>query len=132
MWVMFNDAFLSIVDKDAAYHGGSGPCGQHLTVRARVRGDIEKVFPAAMVKEGGGTDYAFRAIIHREVVAQALADRVMGLGYSNFKGSVADKDRHDTYMKIWDVMFAWQGRLFRKVAVASRKRTPLGNKELPF
>jgi NAD(P)-dependent dehydrogenase (short-subunit alcohol dehydrogenase family) len=64
MWIFLKDSFLSIVDK-----GGDGTT---LLVRARKRGDIENVFPNAKVVEGGGTDYGFRARIHREEVAQAI------------------------------------------------------------
>lgn len=96
MWWFANDSFLSIVqktdDKDK------------LTVRARVKGDIEAVFPDAKVVEGAGTDYRFRAKIPRAQVAKAMFDRVMALDYSNFKSSVIDPKRHDVYMQVWDIM----------------------------
>lgn len=53
MWIFLNDSFLSIVQKPGDR--------DHITVRARLRGDIEAVFPDAAVIEGAGTDYRFRA-----------------------------------------------------------------------
>lgn len=101
MWVFLRDSFLSIVDK-------GDDTGQTLLVRARKAGDIEAVFPDAEVIEGGGTDYAFRARIDREQVAQAMADQVRGIQYGNFKGAVRDHDRHDAYMDTWQSMLRFQ------------------------
>jgi hypothetical protein len=42
-------------------------------VRARVRGDIEKLFPDAKVTTNAGTDYRFRGILARAVVASKMA-----------------------------------------------------------
>ena len=100
MWLFFNDAMLSIVQKPDDE--------ETLTVRARIKGDIESAFPDAKVVKGAGTDYQFRAKIPREVVAKAMFDRVMALDYGNFKSSVKDKKRHDTYMDVWDVMYRYQ------------------------
>ncbi len=100
MWLFFSDAMLSIVqkpdDKDT------------LTVRARIKGDIEALFPDAKVVEGAGTDYCFRAKVPREVVAKAMLDRVMELSYGNFKSSVKDRQRHGAYMDVWQAMYAYQ------------------------
>lgn len=96
MWLMFNDAFLSIVDK-AKQKG----C---LMVRARRPGDIERVFPGAKVAESFGTDYRYRAEIPRPIVANAVAARVLGIDYDNFKGSTKDKPLHDAYMRVWSNM----------------------------
>ena len=101
MWVFLSNSFLSIVDK-------GDPSGATLLVRARQRGDIEAVFPDAKVIEGGGTDYAFRARVDRERVAQAMADQVRGVTYTNFKASVKDDARHDAYMDTWQAMMRLQ------------------------
>lgn len=100
MWMFFSDSFLSIVQKP----------GDHdvLTVRARIKGDIEAVFPGAEVIEGAGTDYMFRARIPREEVAKAIMGRVLALNASNFKDSVKNKKRHDAYMDVWNVMYRYQ------------------------
>lgn len=78
MWIFLCDSFLSIVDRGA-------PSGQTLLVRARRRGDIERVFPGAAVVENAGTDYAFRARIDREQVALTMAEQVSEIRYPNFK-----------------------------------------------
>jgi hypothetical protein len=96
MWLCLNNAFLSIVDK-----AKTPGC---LVVRARVPGHIEAVFPDASITEATGTDYLFRAEIKREDVAQAVAAQVMGIDYSNFKGSTKDRRLHDAYMDVWGAM----------------------------
>lgn len=101
MWVFLRDSFLSIVDK-------GDPTGSTLLVRARKAGDIEAVFPDAEVIDGGGTDYAFRARVDRELVAQAMADQVRAVTYPNFKGAVRNRDRHDAYMDVWSAMMRFQ------------------------
>lgn len=101
MWIFLPKSFLSIVDK-------GDPSGRTLLVRARKAGDIEAVFPDAIVIEGGGTDYAFRARIDREQVAQALADQARAVTYPNFKATVKDDERHLAYMHVWDAMSSYQ------------------------
>lgn len=101
MWVFLRDSYLSIVDK-------GDDSGRTLLVRARKAGDIEAVFPDAEVIEGGGTDYAFRARVDRELVAQAMADQVRAVTYPNFKGAVRNRDRHDAYMDVWGAMMRFQ------------------------
>lgn len=102
MWIFLSDAMLSIVEKP-----GDAKAGM-LTVRGRIKGDIEKVFPEAKVTVGGGTDYRFRATITREKVVQAMHDQVMGVSYSNFKSTVMDRGRHDAYLRVWQAMFTFQ------------------------
>lgn len=110
MWIVMNDAYLSIVDKAYGF-------GELLSVRARVKGDIEKVFPDAKVFESAKTDYRFRAMISRKEVAAKIADRIENIRYPNFKDSVVENWRHDAYAEIWGVMFQVQyertGRAFR-------------------
>jgi hypothetical protein len=102
MWIFLSDTMLSVVEKpDDRKHGT-------LTVRARVAGDIEKVFPDAKVEADKGTDYRFRARIPREAVAKAMHDAVMGIGYSNFKAQVKDRARHDAYLRCWSAIYALQ------------------------
>lgn len=100
MWIALNDSFLSIVDK--------AKDKDFLVVRARRLGDIESVFPDAEVQIGGGTDYKYRALVPRREVAQEIAERIVDIRYSNFKSSVKDRARHDTYMKIWSAMYDFQ------------------------
>ena len=102
MWIFLNNAFLSIVDK-----WGDGTT---LLVRARRSGDIERAFPEAKVERTPGNDYRFRARLGREEVAAALAEAVKAITYGNFKGSVKERDRHDAYMGVWEVMHQYQTR----------------------
>jgi hypothetical protein len=101
MWVFLSDSFLSIVDK-------GDPSGKTLLVRARRNGDIERAFPNAEVVIGRGTDYRYRARIDRSMVAKKLADSVLELDYENFKNTVMEHDRHDTYLQVWRAMFSYQ------------------------
>ena len=101
MWIFLSDSYLSIVDK-------GDPSGASLLVRARKKGDIEAIFPSAEVIEGGGTDYRYRARIEREEVAAAIAEQVRGIQYTNFKGAVKERERHDAYMETWQAMMRFQ------------------------
>lgn len=99
MWIMLNDAFLSIVSKDCPRD-----C---LLVRARRPGDIEKVFLTGTqieVTRETGTDYLFRAVIPRKEVETAIAAEVRRIIYGNFKDSVQDDELHDAYMRVWAAM----------------------------
>lgn len=96
MWLCLSDAFLSIVDKDCQ--------PDELLVRARRDGDIERVFPGAKVEVTLSNDYRCRAKIKRADIAAAMAQRVMDMGYSNFKGSVKDENLHDVYMGVWSTI----------------------------
>lgn len=100
MWIFLNDAFLSIVDK-----GGDGST---LLVRARRQGELEQIFPGSQVQETPGNDYRFRARIPRDQVASAMASAIESIGYPNFKGSVHDQLRHETYLGVWEVMHRYQ------------------------
>lgn len=96
MWICLSDAFLSIVHKDCAE--------DELLVRARRPGDIEKVFPAAIVRKTVGNDYLFRAVVKRSEVGEALTKLAMSADYDNFKNTVRDNKLHSAYNRIWHVM----------------------------
>lgn len=100
MWLMLNDAFLSIVSKDCPRSS--------LLVRARRKGDIEKIFPDATVKRSTTTDYLFRAVVPRDQVEQAIVGEVRRINYGNFKDSVTDKPLHDAYLRCWTAMASLQ------------------------
>lgn len=102
MWIFLPNSFLSIVQKPGDT--------DTLTVRARIQGDIEAVFPQAKVEPNKGTDYKYRARVPRQAVAQVMHDQVMGLHWSNFKGAVKNRKRHDAYMNVWSAMHAAQDR----------------------
>lgn len=105
MWLCLNDCFLSIVSKDCAR--------DELLVRARRKGDIEKVFPEAAVRRDARADYLFRAVVKRREIANALAGEVQRIAYGNFKDSVDDGNAagrrlHDAYMRVWSAMATLQ------------------------
>lgn len=105
VWLMLNDAFFSLVAKDCAR--------DELLVRARRKGDIEKVFPEAKVRRDDGTDYLYRAPIKRDVIAKAMAGEVARINYPNFKDSVTDDRLHNAYLRVWTAMASLQpGGLF--------------------
>lgn len=113
MWIMTKTGFISVVqkpdDKDT------------LTVRSRVKGQIESLFPNAKVSTGKGTDYLYRAKIDRTDVATVIYDQIMGLNYSNFKGAVKDNELHDAYIGCWSVMMRYQTKMAPKPR--SRQKT---------
>ena len=102
MWIFLNNAFLSIVDK-----GGDGTT---LLVRARRKGDIERLFPEALVERTPRNDYRYRARIDRDTVAQTIAESLRAITYGNFKDTVEEADRHDAYMGVWQIMHRYQQR----------------------
>jgi hypothetical protein len=102
MWIFLPKSFISVVQKPGDT--------DVLTVRARIKGDIESVFAQAKVEMNQGTDYKYRARVPRDEVAQVLHDQVMNLSWSNFKGAVKAKKRHDAYMNVWSAMYAVQDR----------------------
>lgn len=96
MWIMLNDCFFSIVNKDCAR--------DELMVRARRPGDIEKLFPEAKVTEYTASDYHYRAAVKRDAIGAALVGELGRVTYSNFKNSVDDRPLHDAYLKVWSAM----------------------------
>lgn len=102
MWIFLPNSFISVVQKPVDT--------DTLTVRARISGDIESVFPYAHVEQDKGTDYKYRARVPRDDVAKALHDQVMRLSWNNFKGAVKDVKRHDAYMGVWRAMYTAQDR----------------------
>jgi hypothetical protein len=112
MWICLNDAFLSIVDEKAAATRRTNTdqsMDDVLLVRARIKGDIERVFgPDVRVQRTPNRDYMYRAHVSREDVAHALMAEVFQLDYGNFKDSVREDDRHSAYAAIWGIMYRLQ------------------------
>lgn len=102
MWVYLNNAFLSIVAHRTK--------PEFLLVRARLKGDIERVFPGAAVSESAHNDYRFRAEVRRAEVGRVFGEKFSSLQYDNFKHSVDEQDRHDAYVKAWEAMANLQRR----------------------
>jgi len=100
MWIYLNNAFLSIV-KD---RGNTG----NLSVRARVKGDLEAVFPGASVNHAPEADYAYRTSLASVIVENAISECIRFIDYDNFKASVKHRDRHDAYLRCWLAMQDFQ------------------------
>lgn len=107
MWIMANNAFVSIVqhrDKPDT-----------LIVRARVEGDVERFFGwkagDARVITTPAADYRFRAQVYREVVEHAMLRAARRVTYPNFKDSVATAWRKAISMRIWSI---WHGEQVRR------------------
>lgn len=100
MWIFTSKSYISVVQKPGDT--------DLLTVRARIKGDIENMFPDARVEANKGTDYKYRAKVPRLMVATAMHDQVTALNYSNFKNTVKDKKRHSAYMDVWSAMYRAQ------------------------
>lgn len=98
MWILLPDSFLSIVADS------TNPNRTQLLVRARRPGDIEKVFPGAMVFSIPNSDYAFRTWISRQKVSEALAYHVNQMTYGNFKNSIADPIYHHAAERVWEAL----------------------------
>ena len=96
MWLLLNDCCFSFCFKDCAR--------DELLVRARRKGDIEKVFPTAKVRRNAKADYLYRARVKKAAVKEALAGEVDRVTYPNFKASVADPKLHGAYMRVWSAL----------------------------
>jgi hypothetical protein len=98
MWIFLNDAFLSIVSHTER--------PDHLHVRARLPGDIERTFPSAAVTETPTADYRYRTDVPRAEVARVLADRAASIDYPNFKASIgaSERERQRACGEVWGVM----------------------------
>lgn len=95
MWVYLKSAFLSIVaDRDAE---------ERLLVRARIKGDIERVFPDAQTSHTPKADYHYRASVSRLAVADTLREAALAIDYPNFKARVGADDlaRERLYAGVW-------------------------------
>lgn len=100
MWVMLYDSFFSIVKKDCE--------PDELMVRARRRGDIEKLWPDARVTTYTKSDYMFRAAIKTVDVVAKMALEIEDIDYANFKDTVRDVPLHNAYLRIWHEMASLQ------------------------
>jgi hypothetical protein len=99
MWIFLNDAYFSIVHKDCA--------DNELLVRARRKGDIERVFGATNVVSVDKADYQYRAVMTRDNVAAILSNVVYAITYPNFKNSVKDAKLRRIYNRVWEVAGGW-------------------------
>jgi hypothetical protein len=119
VWVFLNNAFLSVVQCE-------GEREQNwLMIRARLRGDIQTIFPSAKVTSNSARDYRWRAKVRRDEFAAAMRRAVEAIDYPNFKASVRDHQRHDTYLRVWGVMKNAQDEQARRERARTKARRSL-------
>lgn len=109
MWVFLNNAMVSIVAHRTK--------PDHLLCRARIRGDLQRVFPGHRVTRTPDADYLYRCVVSRTEVALELSAAVAAIDYPNFKNSLATAEatsprtRSKAYHRVWDVMMDAQQEL---------------------
>ena len=104
MWVTSTIGFFSVVQK---------PGDDDLTVRARARGDLERLREAYLaglgeIVEGAGTDYRHRAKCSHEQWAEAMRLMCLDLDYPNFKSAVGKRMGHsraNVYHDVWSALW---------------------------
>jgi 8-oxo-dGTP pyrophosphatase MutT (NUDIX family) len=104
MWLMTNFGFFSVVRKTD---------GEELTVRARTRGDLDRLRGHYLPELGAsvahaGTDYPWRAVTQRAALSAAMSRIADDIDYPNFKDEVAKtigKERAKRYAKIWSALY---------------------------
>lgn len=107
MWIFTKRGYYSVIQYP------NDP--DHLVVRARVRGDIEREFPAVrVVHELPDRDYRFRARVPRSQVVAVFSRAIQEVNYSNYKSAVLDRRRASDYGLVWLAMANMQDALSQK------------------
>lgn len=115
VWIFINDAMISAVEHR------DDP--RVLVVRARLKGDLGRFFGRRFrVTETPDADYRYRTYCSRAMLRHALARAVDRIDYDNFKGSVADRVRHDAYLDVWMAMFRAQRDEIERLSPRGRRR----------
>ncbi|QHE84733.1 hypothetical protein [Hydrogenophaga sp. BPS33] len=112
MWLITPVGFFSVVRKPTDIKNKT------LTVRARVRTDLEALKAQFLpelgaIQESAVNDYKFRGVAPQAAVAQAMARLVENMDYSNFKDEVAKQQgqpRSALYHDVWSVLYRLQQR----------------------
>ena len=116
MWLITNFGFFSIVQKTG---------DTDLTIRSRVRGDLEtlrkKYLPGlGEITKSDVTDYRYRAKVSPAELAEAMGKIVRDITYDNFKNCVAEKQgskRAHIYHKVWEDLLELSDEDFQTVMV---------------
>lgn len=96
MFVFLRKAFLSIARERGT--------GDKFRVCARLRGDIEAVFPGVPVTEPLGSEYRFHATVPGTDLALALMREADAIEYENFHEAIEGGDRQRFYTNAWYAM----------------------------
>jgi hypothetical protein len=105
MWLLTTTGFYSIVQK---------PGGKNLTIRSRVRKDLEALRDTYLQNMGeisrtDSADYRYRARVSHAEFAAAAAQMVLDIDYDNFKNNVAKIQGHSrahVYSNVWEDLLA--------------------------
>jgi hypothetical protein len=111
MWIFTPTAMLSVV----AHRSEPGM----LMIRARLKGDIQRVFPGARVVCTPKADYRFRTTVPRAAVAAVLANLAGAIDYPNVKDAIPKTGRvhdvrHRAMNRVWAAMHDAQTTLAPK------------------
>ena len=118
MWLYTKLGFFSIVHKP--------PCKKdELLIRTRCREDLESLSKTlsqtsdlkGVIIESKDSDYAYRMVVPRSILAPFMASQIVNLDYANFKATIPYNDgpRHEAYFKCWEVMNEWQGKVLSQI-----------------
>jgi 8-oxo-dGTP pyrophosphatase MutT (NUDIX family) len=107
MWLFTNFGFFSVVQKAGE---------PHLTVRARVRGDLQRLRHRYLPALGEPVhlpnhDYPWRAHCSHDALAAAMARIAADVDYPNFKNEVRARmgaARAHAYHAVWDAMYGYE------------------------
>ncbi len=105
MWIFTSTGFVSVVE----HRDDPG----RLVVRARDRASLDALVArtGAPVNPWQGSDYAYRIVVDRPVLADWLADEVRAIEYTNYKTSAheARGGRFEAALhEVWRAMMAFQ------------------------
>ncbi len=103
MWIFTTLGFFSAVQK---------PGTDHLTIRARAKGDLDALRAAYLpdlspTTSQGGSDYPWRATVSHAAFAAALQKMALDIHYPNFKSAVAKAQgsaRAHAYGAVWGAL----------------------------
>jgi hypothetical protein len=110
MWIYTTGGFYSLIQND------TNPT--RITIRSRVDGDLQRLWPAAEIEATPQNDYLYRTTLSRAQTLAAIAEQVQAIDYGNYKSAVRDYRRLEFLGLIWAIS-ADMGE-----ALESERRTP--------
>ncbi len=101
MWIASKNGFVSIVQhRDKP---------DQVLFRARVRKDLESLFPGEKIMVTPDADYGYRVYVSKQEAVEIITQQVMEIDYPNFKNAIAQnpeqRDKLSAYHDIWGVMW---------------------------
>lgn len=101
MWIASKNGFISIVQhRDYP---------DQVLFRARVRKDLESLFPKEEIISTPAADYGYRVFVSKQSAVEIISRQVQEIDYPNFKNAIAktreQKDKLYAYHDIWRVMW---------------------------